>query len=510
MPLVRLMLLVSAAGRASCTLDEPPTAVYREALMKPTISIRRPTGRKLLVAVMALAGTLAVVTPAPPAVAAHPDSQFVYSFVGVPAVIPPPEVTNTAANNPTIKMKMSPGNWTSPNNGANGIDFNGAPNSSDDGTDDSTSVGYAKPTVAMTTTGSVGISARFTYQSVPAGTCGTPGQGVVNEITSNLAQIGRAVSTKSQIKLQISECSLGAPVFGGPKVGCRAAGINPPESGMGTTNNVRTHPLQLQPGVTYVARCVKGPDNGATAPLTVLVQPVGQAAVPLATPTIPATGEFSSDQHVSVGNRYGGPIYNDQFFGLVAKMAICKASTEATVTTCLDTEVPPSAGTGSTELVSNGSVEANLTGWNKSGAGTPSAPTLTRIAPAAPGGGTKSLRVNSNSAVGSVSNKVGFLANPRLEGSTVAGKVYTGSVQVKPGALGQIITLRVREMQGTGNLQVGSAATVSSNPNSTAWQPLSVPKTASGPNNSIHFEVYSENIAAGQVFNADLMSLLKQ
>ncbi len=485
--------------------------------MQPTISTLRRRGHVLLVAIMALAGTMAALTMAPSAVAAHANSEYVYSFVGQPE--DDPTVSNTAAaldhQGPDYEMTLSsPENWTAT---PNGIDFNGAPNSSDNGTDDFTSVGHANPPGAttpltMSATGSFGISARFTYERAAASTCGPAGPGVVNEITSNVAQIGRAGANKSQIKLQIGECKNGSLVVN-PQVSCRAAGVNLVATGPGTTNNLVANSLVLQEGVTYVARCVKGLDNGTATPLTVLVQPVGQAAVPPPPlTTIPATGQFSSDQYVSVGNKYGGPTYNDQFFGQVAKMAICKAPDAAAVTACLDTEVPLSAGPpSSTELVTNGSVETNLSGWAKSGSGTPSAPTLTRIAPAAPGGGTKSLRVNSNSAVGSGTNKVGFLASPRAEGSTVAGKVYTGSVLVKPGALGQIITLRVREMQGATNIQFGSAVTTSITASSTTnWVPMAAQKTAGATGNSIHFEVYSENIAAGQVFNADLMSLLRQ
>lgn len=468
--------------------------------MQPTISIRRRASHGLLVTILAVAGTVASVTMAPPAVAATANSEYVFTFVGQSAG--DFDVANAAADNVGVDMTLSPANWTTT---ANGIDFGGAPNSLDDGTDDSTSVGYANPPGStpptMTATGSFGISARFTYQRAEAGTCGTAGPGVVNEITSNIAQLGRAGSGKSQIKLQIGECKSGAMV-GVPRVSCRAAGINASTaSGQLVTNML----VALQDGATYVARCVKGQDNGATAPLTVLVQPVGQAPVADDVFAIPATGQFNSDQYVSVGNKYAGATYNDQFFGQIAKMAICQAPDAADVITCLDTEVPPSAAT-STQLVTNQSVETNLSGWIKSGSGT----TLARLAPAAPGGGTKSLRVTTTAA-GSGTNKVGFLASPRLDVNTVAGRVYNGSVWVKPGAVGQTITLRVREMfQGT-NAQVGSAAITSHTALTTDWvQLVAPPKTAGAAGNSIHFEVYSENIAAGQVFYADLMSLVRQ
>jgi hypothetical protein len=473
--------------------------------MQSTTSVRRRSGHVLVAVGLALGGSVAAISMAPTASAATPGSEYVFTFVGQSAG--DLDVTNTAAANVGVDMTLSPANWTPT---ANGIDFDGAPNTLDDGTDDSTSVGFANPPGStpptMVADGSFGISARFTYQRAAAGTCGTAGNGVVNEITSNIAQLGRAGTGKSQIKLQISECKNGALVAK-PRVSCRAAGTNPSTaSGQLVTNQL----VDLVDGVTYVARCVKGPDNLAavppTAPITVLVQPVGGSPQVEDAYDIPATGQFNSDQYVSVGDKYAGPTYNDQFFGQVAKMAICQAAAAADVTACLDAEVPPSAAT-STELVTNPSVETNLTGWAKSGSGT----TLARIAvtPGAPGGGTKSLRV-STTVAGSSTNKVGFLASPRLDVNTMVGNVYTGSVWVKPGAVGQLIKLRVREMVGTTNSQTGTAQIATLTATTTDWTPLTVQKTATASGNSIHFEVYSENIPAGQVFYADLMSLVRQ
>jgi hypothetical protein len=92
----------------------------------------------------------------------------------------------------------------------------------------------------------------------------------------------------------------------------------------------------------------------------------------------------------------------------------------------------------------------------------------------------------------------------------VAGKVYNGSVWVKPAVVGQTIILRVREMVGTTSSQTGMASLDTEVTTSTSWVQLTASKTASASGNSIHFEVYSENIAAGSFFNADLMSLTRQ
>ncbi|HRJ06616.1 MAG TPA: hypothetical protein PK096_03005 [Candidatus Saccharibacteria bacterium] len=288
----------------------------------------------LIAATIAVIAAVAVLWTTRQATAAAPDSEYVYSFIGQSAG--DRTVTNTAADNGGVDMILGASNWAP---GVNGIDFNGVPNKT--GTsDDSTGVGYANPAgsspLTMTAAGSLGIAARFTYQRPPAGTCGANVTGSVSGITSNIAQIGRAGSGVSQIKLQITECTNGK-LTTTPRVSCRAAGqkASTAKGQLMTNDNVT-----LKAGVTYVARCVKGQDSGTTAPITLLVQPDGQPAVPADTVYVPATGAFSSNQYVSVGNKYAGPEFGDQFFGEVSVMAICQTLAASQVTACLDSEVP--------------------------------------------------------------------------------------------------------------------------------------------------------------------------
>lgn len=304
---------------------------------KASVKKRNKLTYSLVAVGLAVVTGIGVIWSTQQATAASPDSEYVYSFVGQSAG--DRTVDNTAAKNSGVSMMLGASNWAP---GVNGIDFNGAPNNTGV-TDDSTGVGYANPAgstpLTMSASGSFGIAARFTYQRPPAGTCGPNTTGSVSGITSNIAQIGRAGSGVSQIKLQITECTNGK-LTAYPRVSCRAAGKNASTAkGQLMTNDNVT----LQAGVTYVARCVKGQDSGSTAPITLLVQPDNEAAVPADTVYVPATGAFSSNQYVSVGNKYAGPEFGDQFFGEVTIMAICQTPLASNVTICLDSEVPPAA-----------------------------------------------------------------------------------------------------------------------------------------------------------------------
>lgn len=161
------------------------------------------------------------------------------------------------------------------------------------------------------------------------------------------------------------------------------------------------------------------------------------------------------------------------------------------------TPVPPTT----TEYVANPGAEVDLTGWT--GLWTATSKT-TRVA----GGhdGSWAFR-NINGATTAAQN--GFTSKPEtLDGTTTAttaGKVYTGSVWVKPDTVGQKLNLYVRERNAAGTTVSSKTATITT---VAGWQKLTNAYTAQGIGNRISVTVWATSSAAGKGFTADSLSFV--
>jgi outer membrane biosynthesis protein TonB len=396
------------------------------------------------------------------------------------------------------------------------------------------SVAYAKPAsgnvISVPATQGFGGAVMFTY------TGPSPGAGCLGD-SRNVTQIGRFGTGLTQIKFQFSNCGTnGSSVF----QECRLAGAK-----TSTSVQLARSSQALVNGATYIAQCVKSPDtsSGSTVQLkTVRVDTVNGNNVTTDTIQIPATGALQSTSALSVGNKYPLPTQKsntDQFVGDVAKVAYCSGATLSDAIACLNTEIPesttaqvtdpaptpaptpdptpaptpaPAPAPGPTpapaptpavqEYVTNQSLETDLTGWT----GVQSSVSVsTRVA----GGYDGSYAIRSvNNSNSTTSN--GFISKPHwLDGTTgkatLAGKVYTGSVWVKPDFVGQKVNLYLREMDS--NKNTVSSTTVVLTAHSTGWQQMINPYTAHGSGNALGFYVFASNSAAHTGFNADLLSL---
>lgn len=155
---------------------------------------------------------------------------------------------------------------------------------------------------------------------------------------------------------------------------------------------------------------------------------------------------------------------------------------------------PPPA---TTQWVTNQSVETGLTGWK----GFWNAASVISWATTDGYQSSHSVQVARTSGSGAA----GFNSKPKPVTSTVAGKPYTASVQVKGKATGQVINLIIKETT-SGGATVASK-TVSVKLANTGWNALTLVYTAAGPGDVLTFSVYCGNLPTGGWFRADAMSL---
>jgi Purple acid Phosphatase, N-terminal domain len=175
------------------------------------------------------------------------------------------------------------------------------------------------------------------------------------------------------------------------------------------------------------------------------------------------------------------------------------ASCQTSGSVCSATDTETIVGS-STQWITNQSVEANLNGWTGTYGGSPYVAVTrdTTIANA----GAASIRVSGLAGANNLSS--GFNDKPRWVTNTVAGLVYTQSAWIKPSFVGQKISMRLREWNGS---TLVTDVVVSLTAISTNWQQLTQTLTAAGNGNQLSFAVYANNLSAGQYFNADDLSL---
>jgi len=273
-----------------------------------------------------LVGVLSVAAPfwVPSASATPtPNSIYSYTLTGVSGT----PVPNAAAANTAVALKLQ-GTWAP---SEFGVHFAG-------NRSNAMSVGFAKPssgnTLYVPAAYALGATVEFRYEPpVSGGSCFSD--------SKNITQIGRYGGGLSQLKIQLSSCT-GNKLSVFPE--CRMAGAN------STTSDVPKRGTQaLIAGETYVVRCYKGPDPASgSATLTLVTTHIDSVNGNTSTVNnflITRPGLMSSTAYLSVANKYALPGQSnntDNFNGDVAKVAYCKATTLAAMTTCLTTEVPAS------------------------------------------------------------------------------------------------------------------------------------------------------------------------
>jgi hypothetical protein len=256
---------------------------------------------RTLTAAAALAASLAV-----PAGVASASATSLYDYDLRDASSSAP---NGASRDRTVPLELQ-GDWSSD---ATGVTFAG-------NTSGKQSIGVADPpsgsTIDVSAGAAVGAVIDFTL-----GGCSSD--------SDNLAQIGRFAAGEAQIKLQLSSCSGGVV-----KPQCRVAGAKTP-SGAGPVTGSGT----IEPGKRYVLECIKSPDSGSSATLTIRLTDVAAGTTTATTATIPDTGRIVSSKALSVANKYPLPTAKqntDQYAGVVRRVEVCTGSSVSAVRTCLE------------------------------------------------------------------------------------------------------------------------------------------------------------------------------
>lgn len=171
--------------------------------------------------------------------------------------------------------------------------------------------------------------------------------------------------------------------------------------------------------------------------------------------------------------------------------------TSGSVCVASDTETIAS---GLKQWVGNQSVDTNLGGWAGRYGG--SAYVAVAQDTAVSHSGAASIKVSGLTGAANLAS--GFSDSPRWVTSTVAGTTYTQSAWVKPGYVGQKISMRLREWKGS---TLVTDKVVSLTAATTDWQQLTQTLTAAGSGDQLAFAVYANKLSAGQFFNADDFSL---
>jgi len=437
--------------------------------------------------------------------AATSGSLYSYDLTTAPVLS---RVANGAETYGNVSLKLE-GNWSPSISPDKGIHFTG-------NTSNAVSVGSAIPatgdTINVPATQAFGSIVRFTYEAPVTGTCFSD--------SHNISQIGRFAAGQTQIKIQLSNCGVSKTAVY-PQ--CRMAGTNSSNS-----DSPKTGSLALVDGGTYIVMCAKDKDpvsGQATMELkTTRVDTAGSNEAADNFYAITRTGRLQSASYLSVANKYKLPAQSnntDQFTGDVAKVAYCTNSTYEALMDCLSTEVPeatpddvppteppippippePPVPDPLIELVGNNSLEANLTGWQGKYNST------SQISRSAGGyDGSYSIRAIDGGAKGITGfTDAKYWVSGASGKATTAGRLYTASVWVKPDAIGQVMTLRLRELNAAGDTIVNKGQTVTAT--STDWIQMTTQLTADGTGHPVVYQVYASNVAAGQGFNADLLSL---
>ncbi|HSE29686.1 MAG TPA: fibronectin type III domain-containing protein [Candidatus Saccharimonadales bacterium] len=154
-----------------------------------------------------------------------------------------------------------------------------------------------------------------------------------------------------------------------------------------------------------------------------------------------------------------------------------------------------------TEWVSNVGVETNLTGWTGK-YGSSNYVNIDRSTEQAHSG-SASVKVSASTGANNLSS--GFNDSPKIIASTTANIGYTQSVWIKPGYVGQKITLRLREWRPNWAMAGEVSQTITAS--STDWQRVSQTYTTKESGNSLAYIVYANAISAGQYFYVDDLSL---
>lgn len=291
------------------------------------VRTRKPVSSILVIAVSAAA---AIVGPASAGLAsAKPASMgsapaaaassllYDYEFAGSTGT-----VANSAPSGPDVPLTLE-GDWSL---APGGVRFRG-------NTTGKSSVAYGNPASGYSLNeparAALGFGARILYNGPVSGPCFSD--------TPNITQIGRFSSQhfSTQAKLQFSSCAIN------PKhavIECRFAGsASDPQEDLPVDST-----MPLVNDREYNVSCVKSPDSGGNATITLTVTWVKTGQAVTNTFTVSAIGLMRSRAYISAANKYPLPLpaqNTDQFNGHITRVVYCAGAVD-NVTNCLQTYLP--------------------------------------------------------------------------------------------------------------------------------------------------------------------------
>lgn len=183
---------------------------------------------------------------------------------------------------------------------------------------------------------------------------------------------------------------------------------------------------------------------------------------------------------------------------------VATASVTVTVANPVTGTSCPAPPAGGSELSQNVSLETGLNGWTgKYNANS----VIARVQPA--GGsfdGSWALRASGSAAgAAGVSNAAPFWVPGPPGTATVAGQTYTGGAVVQASAVGQKVSLRVRELS-PGGATIGTHVTTLTLAD-TGWHQIGSAYTAAQSGDQLRYALFSPSLTAGRSFLADCLSL---
>jgi parallel beta-helix repeat protein len=165
-------------------------------------------------------------------------------------------------------------------------------------------------------------------------------------------------------------------------------------------------------------------------------------------------------------------------------------TTSSTSTTTTSTTLPG----GSTNLVTNGGFETDLSGWSPYPS---SSISLVRVSPGHSGNWAVEVRNTSSSTIPYCT----LNDSPNWVTTTLAG-TYTAAAWVRADTAGATVRLTLSEYAGS--TKVGSAAAILTL--STSWQSISATYTPVSPGSTLDFNLYTKDSPPGQCLQADDVS----
>ncbi|HSX30594.1 MAG TPA: hypothetical protein VLE99_01635 [Candidatus Saccharimonadales bacterium] len=343
-----------------------------------------------------------------------------------------------------------------------------------------------------------GQTATLSLGSLAPGTSSLPVDVQLNSGTpGDTATVSAAVTTSDDA------CSLSGSTCSTSVNTTVAAASNP------VVTTSLSGPSSLQPGQqgTYTAT-TQNTASGTTATgvSTSVTVPSNMSIVTATGATISGNTATWSNGDMSGGSSATNTVVAQLDTGNGGDTATVSATTTTTDSSCTNTgsSCTSSANTTVDQIITNSSVESNMTGWT----GTYGSSSLVSNTQNCYGGHAGSCDILVTALTGASNSSLGFNDNPRWVTNTDTAKTYSGSVWVRASFSGQVIHFRLREWNGSTLVTDNNVTWTASGANWNDWHQITNSLTPAGNGHQLSFVVQGSGMNAGDSFEVDDMVLV--